>query len=71
MLPTGPGGMAWLEYDFMNQDKNWHGTSSAPGANNDDKDIKSSFFTAGAEYMFNRAWGAEVEVPYVRTAFYD
>jgi len=64
MLPTHPGGMAWLEYDFMNQNKNWHDDSKAPAANNSDKDIKTSFFTAGAEYMFNRTWGAEIEVPY-------
>jgi hypothetical protein len=64
MLPNGTGGMAWIEYDFMNQDKNWHGTSSAAGADNSDKDIKTDFLTAGAQYMFNRDWGAEVEVPY-------
>src|SRR5271155_3035935 len=23
MLPTGTGGKAWLEFDFMNQDINW------------------------------------------------
>jgi len=64
MLPTHEGGMAWIEYDFMNQDKNWSGASRAPGANNDDKDIKTDFITLGAQYMFNRAWGAEVEIPY-------
>lgn len=64
MLPTHQGGMAFVEYDFMNQSKNWSGTSNAPSANNSDKDIKTSFFTAGAQYMFSRAWGAEVEVPY-------
>jgi len=69
MLPTHEGGMAWLEYDFMNQDKNWSGTSRAPGANNNDKDIKTSFFTAGAEYMFGRAWGVEAEVPYWQRHF--
>lgn len=63
MLPTHEGGMAWVEYDFMNQNKNWHGTSSAPAANNDDKDIKTNFYTAGAEYMFNRSWGVETEIP--------
>jgi hypothetical protein len=64
MLPTGTGGMAWLEYDFMNQDKNWHGTSSALGADNSDKDIKTSFYTAGVQYMFDRTWGVEAQVPY-------
>lgn len=64
MLPTSPGGEAFIEYNFMNQDRNWSGTSSSLSANNDDKNIKTSFFTAGAEYMFNREWGTEVEVPY-------
>ena len=69
MLPTHSGGMAWLEYDFMNQNKNWHGTSSAPRADNDDKDIRSNFFVAGAQYMWSRAWGAEIQVPYTERHF--
>ena len=69
MLPTHEGGMAWLEYDFMNQDRNWSGTSRAPNANNDDKDIKSSFVTAGAQYMFNRSWGIEAQVPFIKRHF--
>ena len=64
MLPTHPGGMAWMEYDYMNQNKNWSGSHSAPAANNSDKEIKTNFYTAGADYMFNRAWGVEAEVPY-------
>lgn len=64
MLPTGEGGTAFVEYDFMNQHHNWHGASSAPSADNNDKDIKTNFYTAGAQYMFSRAWGAEVQVPY-------
>src|SRR5579871_4468010 len=69
MLPTQQGGMTWLEYDFMNQNRNWHNSSRAPSANNGDKDIKTDFLTAGAEYMFNRAWGAEIEVPYWKRHF--
>ncbi len=64
MLPTGPGGTAWLEYDFMNQGMNWSGGNVASEANNPDKRIRSDFITAGAQYMFNRSWGAELEVPY-------
>ncbi len=41
----------------MSQNKNWSGTSKAPAANNDDKDIRSNFYTAGVQYMFNRDWG--------------
>jgi hypothetical protein len=69
MLPTGPGGSTWLEYDFMNQSQNWSGTSSAPKANNEDKQIRADFFTAGAQYMFNRSWGIEGTVPYIDRHF--
>jgi hypothetical protein len=64
MMPTGPGGTVWLEYDFMNQSQNWSGTSRAPSANNPDKQIRTDFLTAGMQYMFNRQWGVEAEVPY-------
>ncbi len=64
MLPTDAGGTVWMEYDFMNQSQNWHNASRASSANNDDKQIRSDFVTAGGEYMFNRKWGAMVDVPY-------
>ncbi len=69
MLPTHEGGMAFIEYDFMNQDKNWSENSRAPAANNDDKDIRGSFITAGAQYMFSRAWGGEITVPFTQRRF--
>ena len=69
MLPTSEGGTVWFEYDFMNQTQNWNGTSAAPGANNDDKIIRSNFFVAGTQYMFNRSWGVEAEVPYTDRVF--
>jgi hypothetical protein len=69
MMPTDTGGTAWLEYDFMNQTQNWSGTSAAPGANNPDKIIRSNFFTAGVQYMFNRDWGIEAELPYTYRDF--
>jgi len=64
MLPTGTGGMAFIEYDFMNQNRNWSGTSRTSAADNTDKDIKTNFITVGGEYMFNRSWGVQVDVPY-------
>jgi len=64
MFPTGEGGTVWAEYDFMNQNKNWSGTSGAPAANNPDKRIETNFFTVGGQYMFNRSWGVTAEVPY-------
>lgn len=64
MFPSGGGGMAYLQYDFQDQNHNWSGTSQAPAADNDDKQIKTDFFTAGLQYMFNSSWGVQLEVPY-------
>jgi len=64
MLPTGAGGMAFLQYDFQNQYRNWNGASKAPPEDNDDKDIETHFVTAGVQYMFNDKWGAQLEVPF-------
>jgi hypothetical protein len=65
MFPSGQGtGMAWLQYDYMNQNRNWSGTSEAPAADNDDKKLETHFVTLGAQYMFNDKWGAELELPY-------
>ncbi len=69
MLMTNEGGMTFVEYDFMDQDKNWNGTSSSPAENNEDKRIKSDFITAGLQYMFNRRWGARAEVPFWHRTF--
>jgi len=64
MFPTGTGGMFSLEYDFMNQNANWSETSAAPAEDNEDQQIRTSFVTAGAQYLFNRTWGVTAELPY-------
>lgn len=64
MFPTGSGGTVYLEYDYQDQTINWHGTQRAPAADNGDKNIETNFFTAGLQYMFNRVWGIQAEVPY-------
>ncbi len=64
MLPEGAGGMVYVDYDYQDQDQNWHGTSPAAGGNNGDKEIRTHFVTAGFQYMFDRSWGFQVEVPY-------
>ncbi|HEY3644579.1 MAG TPA: hypothetical protein VGM16_04505, partial [Gammaproteobacteria bacterium] len=46
LLPDGEGATAFLEYDFLNQTENWSGSSSSPGALNDDKNVRSDFYTA-------------------------
>ena len=69
MFPTHPGGMVYLEYDFMNQNQNWIGTSAAPASANSDKRIETGFFIAGIQYMYSRKWGMMVEVPFDRRKF--
>lgn len=64
MFPNGQGGMAYVQYDYQNQNRNWNGTSQSPAVNNGDKEIESHFVTAGVQYMFNNKWGAQVEIPY-------
>lgn len=63
------GWSAFFRYNFMNQDKNWEGNSSAPAADNPDKQIKTSFFTFGGQYVINRDWGVMVEVPVFKRSF--
>jgi hypothetical protein len=60
---------AWLRYNFMNQNKNWEGSSSAPAADNADKQIKTSFYTIGAQYMISHDWGVMVELPIFDRSF--
>ena len=64
MLPSGEGAMTFLQYAYQDQNRNWSGTSQAPAENNDDKEIQTHFVTFGLQYMFNRSWGVQAEVPY-------
>jgi len=63
MFPDGSGGTLYTEVDFMDQNQNWSGTSQAPADNNSGKRIKTQFYTLGGQYMFNRSWGIQVDVP--------
>ncbi|MEJ0009797.1 MAG: hypothetical protein WDN72_04295 [Alphaproteobacteria bacterium] len=69
MLPTQPGGMMWLEYDYMDQTHNWNGAHRNDASENDDKRIRNSFVTLGGQYMFDRSWGVEATVPYTDRMF--
>lgn len=64
MLPNGTGGMAWLQYDYMDQNQDWSNFAPGQADNNDDKEIQTHFITVGAQYMFSQSWGAQVEIPY-------
>jgi hypothetical protein len=63
MFPAGAGGTAYFQYDFQDQNVNWSGNSPAPASNNPDKDLETRFFDFGLQYMFNRSWGVQAEVP--------
>jgi hypothetical protein len=69
MMPTDVGGTVWLEYDYMDQNINWSGTGRSSPANNSDKEIVTNFITAGGQYMFDRSWGVEAEIPYWTRTF--
>lgn len=69
MFPTQTGGMVFVEEDYMDQDRNWSGTSSAPASADPDKRIRTWFTTFGGEYLLNRSWGVMVEVPYWQRQF--
>ena len=64
MSPVSVGGSPSFEYDYMKQNQNWSGTSKAPAANNNDKEIKTNFYNLNFKYMFDRKWGLMVNVPY-------
>lgn len=69
VLPTRAGGTAFLEYDFMDQDRNWSGARQAPARDNADLRLKTSLYTLGGRYMLDRRWGVMAEVPYWRRSF--
>ena len=69
MLPVHPGGMAFLEWDYINQNKDWNGKTRGQDDNNTDKHIETQFFTLGIQYMLNRSWGLMAEIPYDRRYF--
>lgn len=53
----------FFRYDYMDQDRNWVGASSAPSIWNADKSITTDFYTIGGQYMINHDWGVMVELP--------
>ena len=64
LIPNCEGGIAFLQYDRMDQTRNWHKEKKSNGHNHD-KRIDTQTVTAGTQYMFNRDFGAAIRVPYV------
>ncbi len=63
-FPSGSGGTVFFEYNFMDQYSNWHLAHKAPAVDNEDKVLRTQFFTLGVQYMFNRSWGVMATLPY-------
>jgi hypothetical protein len=64
LIPNQQGGIAFVQYDNITQRRNWRGENKSD-EHNHDKRIETQIVTAGAQYMFNRDWGATIRVPYV------
>lgn len=64
LIPSAEGGTAFLQYDSLNQKRNWHKRKKSD-ADNHDKRIATQTTTVGMQYMFNRDFGAAIRIPYV------
>ena len=69
MFPNGEGGIAFVKYNYQDQNRNWHDTAAAPAAKNDDKDIQTQLVAIGLQYMVNPSWGVQAELPYAFRRF--
>jgi len=69
MFPSGEGGMGYVNYAYQDQNQNWSNSSKSSDFNNDDKEIRTSFITPGVQYMFNRSWGVQGEIPFAYRYF--
>jgi len=65
MIPSDSesGFSLWFRYSYMNQNQNWAHGSKAPASDNNDKEIKTSFFTPGLSYMLSHSWTVMAELP--------
>jgi hypothetical protein len=64
MFPSGSGGTLFYGLDYQDQTRDWSGGHASSSANNSDKEIRTYFNTLGFQYMFDRSWGFQIEIPY-------
>jgi hypothetical protein len=53
----------WGRLAYMDQNENWEGGSKAPKSDNGDKQINTTFYFLGGQYVVNRTWSVMVELP--------
>ncbi|MGO9482690.1 MAG: hypothetical protein ACLP05_13050 [Candidatus Kryptoniota bacterium] len=63
MMPISAGYSLSLVYNYMDQTEDWNNWAGAPAGLNDDKQIRTSFYTLGFQDMINREWGIMVQAP--------
>jgi hypothetical protein len=65
LMPTDSdsGVSVWFRFNFMDQNQNHEADRKAPASDNDDKEIKTDFYTFGGQYMINRSWTVMAELP--------
>jgi hypothetical protein len=71
MLPqeNDHGGRIFFEYWHSNQNTNWIGNAKGNPALNQDKNLTTSWYSVGFQYMFNREWGVMARLPYANRSF--
>lgn len=69
MLPVGPGGVLFFEWDYQNQNQNWSRHDKAPAEDNGDKALWTSFYRLGIQYMFSASWGMSADLPFAHRYF--
>jgi len=63
MASMGKGGEVFVEYDNLDQSRNWSGDSSAPAADNEDKRVRTHMVNVGVSYSFSPEWSVVIEAP--------
>lgn len=53
----------WFRLAYMDQNQNWRGDNKAPAADNSDKQLNTTFYFLGGQYVINRSWSVMVELP--------
>ncbi len=63
LMPISSGLGFYLHYNYMDQGRNWGSWSGAPVESNNDREIRTSFYTLSVQDMIDREWGVMVEAP--------
>jgi hypothetical protein len=57
------GFAVWFRLAYMDQNQNWEGAGPAPASDNGDKQINTTFYFFGGQYVINRDWTVMAQMP--------